>query len=68
MQLLRLHSTICLHPPPQMAVLNHICCFGEHEVVVSHILLDVAQPRGAGTFTFTVQAENIKEVYYMLWT
>ena len=48
MQFLRLRSTIRRHHHPQRAVLSQICCFGEHKVVVSQILLDGAEPRDAG--------------------
>jgi len=46
---LRLHSVICWQHPPQRVVLSQICCFGEHKVVLSQILLDGAQPHDAGT-------------------
>ena len=49
MQLLRLHSAIRRHHPPQRAVLSQICCFGERKVVLFQILLDGAEPRDAGT-------------------
>jgi len=49
MQLLRLHSAIRRHHPPQRAVLSQICCFGEHKVVLFQILLDGAEPCNAGT-------------------
>ena len=35
MQLLRSHSAIRRHHPPQRAVLSQICCFGECKVVLS---------------------------------
>ena len=40
MQLLRLHSAIRRHHPPQKAVLSQFCCFGERKVVLFQILLD----------------------------
>jgi len=49
MQLLRLHSTICRHHPPQRVVLSQICCFGERKVVLFQILLDSTEPLDAGT-------------------
>jgi len=49
MQLVRLHSTICRHHPPQRAVLSQICCFGERKVVLFQILLDGAEPRDTRT-------------------
>jgi len=45
---LRLRSAICRHHPPQRAVLSHICCFGEHKMVLFQILLDGAEPRDPG--------------------
>ena len=45
----RLRSAIRRHHPPQRAVLNQICCFGEHKVVLFQILLDSAEPLDAGT-------------------
>ena len=49
MQLLRLHSAICRHHPPQRTVLCQICCFRERKVVLFQILLEGAEPRDAGT-------------------
>ena len=49
MQLLRLHSAIRRHHPPQRAVLSQICCFAEYKVVLFQILLDGAEPLYAGT-------------------
>ena len=49
MQLLRLRSAIRRHHPPQRAVLSQIYCFGERKMVMFQILLDVAEPRDAGT-------------------
>jgi len=49
MQLLRLHSAIHRHHPPQRVVLSQICCFGERKAVLFQILLDGAEPRDART-------------------
>jgi len=37
------------HQPPQRAVLSHIDCFVQCEVVGSQISLDGVQPHGTGT-------------------
>ena len=46
---LRLRSATHRHHPPQRAVLNQICCFGERKVVLFQILLDGVESRDAGT-------------------
>ena len=59
MQLLRLRSAIRQHHPPQRSVLSQICCFGKRKVVLFQILLDGAEPRGAG-LSSPVQTSDIK--------
>jgi len=42
MQLLRLHSARHRQRPPQRAILSHVDCFRECEIVTSQIVLDGA--------------------------